>query len=169
MKGFVELGGSRVTYQHFFVVGLVGVVITGVFLLLSKTRLGNAIQAVAQDREIANLMGINVGRMCMIATGISAGLAGLAGVVLSPIYMSEPFMWLHSLVMVLSVVVLGGLGSIKGSVIAAFILGFAENAVVFLIPEGAFLRGAVSLAAMVIVILVRPEGLFGVVFEEERL
>jgi len=169
VTGFMEVGGSRVTYQHFFVVGMVGIVILGVFLLLSKTRLGNAIKAVAQDREIANLMGINVSRMCMIVTGISAGLAGIASALLSPIYMSDPLMWLHSLVMVLAVVVLGGLGSVKGSVIAAFILGFAENTVVFLIPEGSFLRGAVSLAAMVIVILVRPEGLFGVVFEEERL
>ncbi|MDY6971986.1 MAG: branched-chain amino acid ABC transporter permease [Desulfatiglans sp.] len=168
-SGFIEFGGSRVTYQHFFVVGVVGLVIVGVFLLLSRTRLGNAIKAVAQDREIANLMGIDVSRMCMIVTGISAGLAAMASAILAPIYMSEPLMWLHSLVMVLAVVVLGGLGSVKGSVIAAFILGFAENTVIFLIPEGSFLRGAVSLAAMVVVILARPEGLFGVVFEEERL
>ena len=71
--------------------------------------------------------------------------------------------------MILAVVVLGGVGSIKGSVIAAFILGFSETAVVFLVPGGAFLRGAVSLSIMVIVLMLRPEGLFGVVFEEERL
>jgi branched-chain amino acid transport system permease protein len=70
---------------------------------------------------------------------------------------------------VLSAVVLGGLGSIKGSAIAAFILGYAETLVVFLVPDGSFLRGAVSLTAMVLVLLVRPEGLFGVAFEEERL
>ncbi|MCL0048603.1 branched-chain amino acid ABC transporter permease, partial [Dehalococcoidia bacterium] len=60
-------------------------------------------------------------------------------------------------------------GSIKGSILGAFILGFAESAVVFLVPMGAFLRGAVGLSVMVVVLLLRPEGLFGVVFEEERL
>jgi len=168
-KGFVDIGNSRVTYQHFFTFAVAGIAITCVFLLFNKTKLGNAIRAVAQDRTIANLMGINVTRICMITMGISAGLAGIAGALLAPIYMAEPYMWLHSLVMVLAVVVLGGLGSIKGSVIAAFILGFAENAVIFLVPEGSFLRGAVSLAVMVAVICFRPEGLFGVVFEEERL
>ena len=69
----------------------------------------------------------------------------------------------------LAAVVLGGLESIKGSVIAAFILGFAETAVIYLVPGGGFLRGAVSLSVMVVVLMVRPEGLFGVLFEEERL
>ena len=81
----------------------------------------------------------------------------------------HPLMWLQPLVIVLSAVVLGGLGSIKGSVLAAFILGFAETIVVFLVPGGSFLRGAVSLSVMVVILLARPEGLFGIVFEEERL
>lgn len=168
-KGFLEIGGSRVTYQHLLTFATVAVALLGIFLLFWKTRLGNAIRAVAQDRRTANLMGINVTKICMVTMAISAGLAGLAGALLAPIYMAEPYMWLHSLVMVLAVVVLGGLGSIKGSIIAAFILGFAESAVIFLVPEGSYLRGAVSLAVMVVVILVRPEGFFGVVFEEERL
>ena len=66
------------------------------------------------------------------------------------------------------VVVLGGLGSIKGSFVAAFILGFTEALVVFLVPKGAFLKGSVALTIMILVLLIRPEGLFGVAFEEER-
>jgi branched-chain amino acid transport system permease protein len=75
---------------------------------------------------------------------------------------------MEPLIMMMAVVVLGGLGSIKGSVVAAFILGFAEAAVVFLIPQGAFLKGSVALTIMILVLLMRPEGLFGIVFEEER-
>jgi len=88
--------------------------------------------------------------------------------VIVPLTTVEPFMWNHPLIMMMAVVVLGGLGSIKGSFYAAFILGFAEALVVFLIPAGAFLKGAVALSIMILVLLVRPAGLFGVQFEEER-
>jgi len=72
------------------------------------------------------------------------------------------------LIMMMAVVVLGGLGSIKGSFIGAYILGFAEAMVVFLAPMGSFLKGSVALSIMILVLLIRPEGLFGVAFEEER-
>ena len=72
------------------------------------------------------------------------------------------------LIMVLAVVVLGGLGSIKGSFIGAYILGFAEALVVFLAPMGAYLKGSVALSIMILVLVIRPEGLFGISFEEER-
>jgi branched-chain amino acid transport system permease protein len=72
------------------------------------------------------------------------------------------------LIVMLAVVVLGGLGSIKGSFYAAYILGFAEALIVFLVPMGAFLKGSVALSIMVLVLLVRPEGLCGISFEEER-
>jgi branched-chain amino acid transport system permease protein len=71
--------------------------------------------------------------------------------------------------MIMAIVVLGGLGSVKGSFIAAFIIGYVEVLVVFLLPTGAFLKGAIALLVMVIILLVRPEGLFGIAFEEERL
>ena len=93
----------------------------------------------------------------------------VAGAVVAPIYVVQPLMWMHPLTIILAIVVLGGLGSIKGSIIAAFILAFAETAVVFLAPGGSFLRGVVSLIIMVVVLQIRPEGLYGIVFEEERL
>jgi branched-chain amino acid transport system permease protein len=77
-------------------------------------------------------------------------------------------MWLHPLIMMMAVVVLGGLGSLKGSFMGAYILGFAEAFVVFVAPMGAFLKGSVALSIMILVLLIRPEGLFGVSFEEER-
>ena len=83
-------------------------------LAVTKTRLGKAIRAVSQDREIANLMGINVNRIFLIVMGISVGLAGLAGAVIAPIYMVSPLMWIQPLTIVLASVVLGGLGSVGG-------------------------------------------------------
>jgi branched-chain amino acid transport system permease protein len=78
-------------------------------------------------------------------------------------------MWANPLIMVMAIVVLGGLGSVKGSVIGAFIIGLVETSVVFFLPGGAFLSSAFALLVMVIILVVRPEGLYGIVFEEERL
>jgi branched-chain amino acid transport system permease protein len=169
VEGYFEIQGVSILNQHFFTAGASIATLIGVWLLLSKTKLGKAIRAVDQDHEIANVMGINVTRTSMQVMGISVILAGVAGAVTAPSIMINPLMWTNPLVIVLSAVVLGGLGSIKGSAIAAFILGYAETLVVFIVPDGSFLRGAVSLTAMVLVLLIRPEGLFGVAFEEERL
>jgi branched-chain amino acid transport system permease protein len=169
VSGFTEIAGIRVSYQHLIAVGASVISLSAIWFLLSKTRTGNAIRAVADDREIANVMGIDVSRISMITMGISVVLAGIAAVVVAPIFMVHPLMWTHPLIIILAAVVLGGLGSVKGAVIASLMLGFAETAVVSLVPDGAFLRGAVSLSVMVFVLMIRPEGLFGVEFEEERL
>ena len=167
--GFVNVGDIKVTDQSFLIIIVSIAALLGLWVMLSKTNLGISIRAVAEDMEVANLMGINVGRVSMIIVGISAVLAGISGVVAAPIFMVHPLMWLHPLVIVLAAVVLGGLGSVKGSVIASFIMGYAETSVIYLVPGGAFLGGAVSLCVMVIILLIRPEGLFGIAFEEERL
>jgi len=138
------------------------------WVLLMKTKLGLAIRSTAQDKEVANLMGINEAQVAMITMGISVGLAAFTGAVVVPLTVLEPGMWMHPLIMMMAVVVLGGLGSLKGSFLGAYILGFAEALVVFLAPMGSFLKGSVALSIMILVLLIRPEGLFGVSFEEER-
>jgi len=169
IPGYQEIIGVKVSYQHLLTFGVVIIVLVSIWALLSKTKLGVAIRATAQDTEVANLMGINVPRILLITMGIAAGLAAIAGIVVAPTMVLEPRMWMHPLVMIMAIVVLGGLGSVKGSFIGAFIIGFVEVLVVFLVPTGAFLKGAVALIVMVIILLVRPEGLFGIAFEEERL
>lgn len=169
IAGGTEILGVRVSYQHILTLGVVVVILLAVWALLSRTRLGVAIRAVAQDSEIANLMGINVSRMLLITMAIASALAAISGIVVAPTLVLEPAMWTHPLIMIMAIVVLGGLGSVKGSFIGAFIIGFVEVMVVFLVPAGAFLKGAIALVVMVVILLVRPEGLFGIVFEEERL
>jgi len=139
-----------------------------IWAFLMKTNLGLAIRSTAQDREVANLMGMNVARVAMLTMAVSVMLAAIGGAVVVPLYVLDPHMWMHPLIMILAVVVLGGLGSLKGSFVGAYILGFAEALVVFLVPMGAFLKGSVALSIMIVVLLIRPEGLFGVAFEEER-
>ena len=168
VDGYALIIGVKVTYQHLLALGLALVILVGVRFLLLKTRLGLAIRSTAQDREVANLMGMNVTHVAMATMAISVGLAAATGAIVAPLMTVEPTMWMHPLIMMLAIVVLGGLGSIEGSFVGAYILGFAESMVVFLLPMGSFLKDSVALSIMILVLLIRPEGLFGVSFEEER-
>jgi branched-chain amino acid transport system permease protein len=168
VKGYLKIIGVKIAYQQLLTICVALLILAGVWALLKKTRVGLAIRSTAQDREVANLMGMNESRVAMITMGISVGLAAFAGAVVVPLTVVNPHMWMHPLIFMLAIVVLGGLGSLKGSFAGAYILGFTEASVVFLIPLGAFLKGSVALSVMILVLLIRPEGLFGVAFEEER-
>jgi len=168
LEGSMRVLGVSVPYQRLLILVVAAAMLGGVWFLLYRTRLGLAIRSTANDIEVATLMGMNVHRIAMATVAISVALAAVAGVVVSPGYVVDPFMWLAPLVTMLAIVVLGGLGSIKGSLIGALIIGYVEAITVFTLPGGAYLKGAVALLIMVVVLLVRPEGLFGVAFEEER-
>ncbi|TSA11452.1 MAG: branched-chain amino acid ABC transporter permease [Betaproteobacteria bacterium] len=168
VEGVVSIIGVRVSYQRLIVLVVVAITLVATWYLLNRTRLGLAIRTAANDQEIANLMGIDVSRVAMYTVGISVALAAIAGVVVAPVFVVDPLMWLSPLVTMLAIVVLGGLGSLKGSVIGAFIIGYVEAITVFAVPSGSYLKGAVALTIMIVVLLIRPEGLYGVVFEEER-
>ena len=168
VKGYLTILGVKVFYQQLLTFCAALLIMAVLWVLLMRSKLGLAIRSTAQDREVANLMGINEARVAMMTMGISVGLAAFTGAVVVPLTILEPHMWMHPLIMMLAVVVLGGLGSLKGSFAGAYILGFAEALVVFLAPMGAFLKGSVALSIMIVVLLIRPEGLFGVAFEEER-
>jgi len=168
IKGYFALFGVKIFYQQLLTFCAALLVLTLLWVVLLKTKLGLAIRSTAQDREVANLMGINEARVAMMTMGLSVGLAAFTGAVVVPLTILEPTMWMGPLILMMAVVVLGGLGSLKGSFIGAYILAFAEALVVFLAPMGAFLKGPVALSIMIVVLLIRPEGLFGVSFEEER-
>ena len=168
LSGYTMIVGVKVNYQHILAFCVVLMVLITVWAMLMKTKLGLAIRSTAQNQEIAILMGMDADRVAMTAIGVSVALAGIGGAIVAPLLTIEPRMWMHPLIIIMAVIVLGGLGSIKGSFIGAFIMGFAEALVVFLVPMGSFLKGAVALSIMIVVLLFRPEGLFGIAFEGER-
>jgi branched-chain amino acid transport system permease protein len=169
IPGFTTILGVKVINQHLLTLGITVVVIVAVWLILSKTKLGIALRATAQDAEVANLMGISVPRTLMITMGIATFLAAVAAVAVAPIWIIYPNLWSTPLVMVLVIVVLGGLGSIKGAIIGAFIIALVENLVLTFMQGYTFLQVVFAILAMIIVLIVRPGGLFGVLFEEEKL
>ena len=167
--GYVTISGVKVATQNILTMGVVAVIIIIVQLLLSKTKLGIAIRSTAQDSEVANLMGISVSRILLITMAAATVLAVAAGILLTPLRGASPTMWGPIMVTVMVIVVLGGLGSIKGSIIGAFIIALVEQLSIFLLPEGGYLVDTFILLAMVIVLVVIPGGLFGIILEEERL
>jgi branched-chain amino acid transport system permease protein len=168
VAGVARIGGVSVPYQRLLILVVAAATLLVTWFVLYRTKLGLAIRATANDLEVADLMGMNVNRVAMTTVAISVALAAIAGVAVAPVSVVDPFMWLSPLVTVLAIVVLGGLGSLHGSLIGAFVIGYVEAITVFALPAGAYLKGAMALSIMVVVLLVRPEGLFGVAFEEER-
>ena len=120
-------------------------------------------RAAAQDREVAMLMGVNTMKLYILTMAISASLAAIAGILItaSTTRVAYQLMWFQPLALSFAIVILGGLGSIKGTFIAAFIVGYAQTVVSYAIPEGDYLKGAVALGVMVLVLILRPKGLFG--------
>ena len=149
VAGTVTFLGVAIPTQRLLILVVAAAMLAGTWLVLYRTRLGLAIRATANDLEVANLMGMNVRTVAMATVAISVGLAAIAGVVVAPVFVVDPFMWLSPLVTMLSIVILGGLGSIKGSLVGALVIGYVEAITVFALPQGAFLKGAVALSIMV--------------------
>jgi branched-chain amino acid transport system permease protein len=170
VRGSTMILGLPVQNQYLLTLGVATVLVILLWQLLSRTKLGIGIRAVAQDPEVANLMGISVSRILMITVAIGTALAAVAGVFLPPLEGGlVNYMWLPPLTMVLVVIILGGLGSLKGGYIAAFFVGLIEAVAVTAFPTHGYLSNAFAMLAMVIVLAVRPQGMFGTLFEEERL
>nr|HPH33897.1 branched-chain amino acid ABC transporter permease [Methanoregulaceae archaeon] len=130
------------------------------FLFMQRTRLGKAMRATSQNRKGAMLMGINVERMDMLAFGIGAGLAGAAGtlwVVSGQVF--NPYMGSIPAVKAFAIVIIGGLGSIPGAIIGGLIYGIAENFAILTL--GGAWKDAISFIILILVLIVRPTGIFG--------
>lgn len=161
IEGNFTILGVSVVKQGVFAALFSLLIIVGVYYFLEKTRTGRSIRAVSQNAEIAMLSGINVNRVKMIIIVLAAFLASIAGVLYSPLQALHPTMWMHALIVSFVIVVLGGMGSIKGTVIAAFLIAFCEFATSLTFATGSYLKTGVFLTIMIVILMLRPQGLFG--------
>jgi len=159
VSGYVTILGVRVVNQKLLALGMAIGLVSVLFLFVKRTKMGKATRAVAQNLEVARLVGINVSRVLMVSMGISVLLAGLAAVFFVPLSVLSPTSW-TVLFQFFPVVVLGGLGSLKGSVVASFFIAFVEKTVEFT-WGGGYLMQTVTFAIMIVTLFVRPAGLFG--------
>ena len=148
-----------VDFQRLLTVIIAVVLIVCLWFFIKRTKFGRAIQAVAQDTEGAIFMGISPNRVYLQVMFISACLAAVAGALIVPTIGARPQMWEHPLVRVFICVVLGGLGSFEGTIIAAMIIGFTEVIVAFTLSS--YLGELVAVAIILLVLCVRPTGLMG--------
>jgi branched-chain amino acid transport system permease protein len=128
------------------------------WLLVEKTKLGSYLRAATENPELVQAFGVNVPRLVTLTYGLGVALAAFAGVLAAPIYQVKPTMGADMIIVVFAVVVIGGMGSIMGSIITGFALGIAEGLTKVFYPEAS---NTVIFVIMAIVLLIRPAGLFG--------
>jgi branched-chain amino acid transport system permease protein len=125
---------------------------------LNRTRTGKSFRMVSQNREAAETLGVNAKRVSALALALGSAYAGLAGTLLSPVYFVSPDAQWSVLTAAFVIVILGGLGSVAGSMVAGLIYGVLETVGSFLVPAGSDIM---VLSIIILIIIVRPSGLFG--------
>jgi branched-chain amino acid transport system permease protein len=158
LEGAIRLGSLQYPRYRLFVVALGLVVAAAVWLFLRKTRAGLVIRAVAQNSEMADCLGADVARVRTLVFGAACALAGLGGVAAAPMTTAYLGMGISVIVDAFVVVVIGGLGSIGGSMAGSLIVGAAQTWGAFYLPESAMV---IMYAVMGLILIFRPWGLFG--------
>jgi branched-chain amino acid transport system permease protein len=158
LAGSMDLGFMRLPIYRAWVVVVSLVVCLGTWFLIERTRLGAYLRAGTENAPLVQAFGVNVPMMVMLTYGAGAGLAALAGVLAAPIIQVNPLMGSNLIIVVFAVVVIGGMGSILGSVITGLGLGIVEGLTRVFYPEAS---NIVVFVIMVIVLMFRPAGLFG--------
>ena len=158
LSGGTNLGFMYLPNYRAWVVFVSLVVCFGTWYLIERTRLGAYLRAGTENAPLVQAFGINVPVMVMLTYGAGAALAGLAGVLAAPIIQVNPLMGSNLIIVVFAVVVIGGMGSILGSVLTGLALGLIEGMTRVFYPEAS---NIVVFIVMVLVLMVKPAGLFG--------
>jgi len=165
LKGQIALGALIIPGDRLTAAGLSVVIITALLLFLYRTFPGKGLRALAQSPEAAAISGVNVVQTRTMAFGLGITLTGLAGGLLGPVFLVSPTMGEPFAIKAFVIVVLGGMGSIGGSIVGAFLLALVESIGTVIIPDmsrAMAYKDAYGLLLLIIILLVRPQGLFGI-------
>jgi branched-subunit amino acid ABC-type transport system permease component len=157
--GSTPLLGMTYPDYRLFLLGISSVILLAIWLFFTKTRAGIIVRAAVQDAEMLDGLGVDVRRVFTLTFAGSAALAALAGLLLAPIFTVYPSMGVETILLAFIVVILGGMGSMGGSVVAAFAIGIAQSLFsLWMNPQ----RVAIAIfGIMLVVLIVRPRGFFG--------
>jgi branched-chain amino acid transport system permease protein len=158
LQGAMDLGFMFLPNYRAWVIVASIVVCFATWFMIERTKLGAYLRAATERPQLVQAFGVNVPRMVTLTYGFGVALAAFAGVLAAPIYSVNPNMGSQLIIVVFAVVVIGGMGSIAGSVLTGFGLGIVEGMTRVFYPEGS---ATVIFVLMAIVLLVRPAGLFG--------
>ncbi|MEA2698144.1 MAG: branched-chain amino acid transport system permease protein [Myxococcales bacterium] len=156
--GAFDLGFMFLPRYRLWVIVLSAVICGGTWFVIERTKLGSYLRAATENPTLVQAFGINVPSMITLTYGFGVGLAALAGVMAAPIYQVSPLMGANLIIVVFAVVVIGGMGSIGGSILTGFGLGIIEGLTKYFYAEAS---NTVIFVVMVAVLLIKPRGLFG--------
>lgn len=157
--GSFQISGVTVSYQDILILAVAALALILMERFLSRSRSGLAIRATAQQPDAAQLMGVRQDHVFLLVLGVSSGLAAISGVLLSSIYFISPTAGFHPMMMSFIICIFGGLGNVRGTLYAAFIIGITESLVSLYL--GVRYALPVMFGLIIIVLIFRPAGLFG--------
>lgn len=155
----ISYAGINIGVDRLIVFGISIVLILALLVFIEKTDIGITMQAVAQNKEAAEIMGLPIKKVYVITFAVSGALAGATGGLLAPIYSVYPDVGFMPLLMAFLVVILGGLGSIKGAIFAGFLIGIIESLAVLFVSSS--WKEVTMFGIMILILWIRPTGLFG--------
>jgi branched-chain amino acid transport system permease protein len=154
----IHLGPVQVTLQRLLIFSVCVCLSALVYLLIMKTRTGKMIRATSQNLDSAYLVGIDINKMNMLTFGIGSALAAAAGIMIAPTFMVAPHIGLGPVTKAFVVIILGGLGSIRGAVLGGFLLGLVETLGAAYISS--MYKDGFAFGILVVVLIIKPTGLF---------
>ncbi len=159
VEGSTPLLGMTYPNYRLFLLAFASALLLGIWLFFTRTRAGIIVRAAVQDAEMLDGLGVNVPRVFTLTFAGSAALAAIAGLLLAPIFTVYPQMGVEMILLAFIVVILGGMGSMGGSVVAAFVIGITQSLLtLWMNPQ----RVAIAIfGIMIVVLIVRPRGFFG--------
>jgi branched-chain amino acid transport system permease protein len=160
-----EVAGVRVAYTRLAVFAIAVLLTVALLVFMNRTRVGNAIKATSFDLEAAQLVGVDTKQIYAITFGIGAAMAGITGSLLAVVFSFSPVGGVTLTMKSFVVVILGGLGSIPGAIVGGMVLGVAENLTSIVLRPGYV--NIVGFGLLLLVLIVRPRGLFGKRFYAE--
>ena len=159
VPGISHVLGIRVSNDLLLVTIVSWVCLGGLLFFVRRSHLGRAIRAISEGPRGALILGINVERANLVVWALAGALAAIAGVFFGAYTNLVPNMWVFPLVISFSIVIVGGIGSIEGSIIAAYVVGMGETAMMMMISTR--LRGVFSMGILIVILLARPRGFLG--------
>jgi branched-chain amino acid transport system permease protein len=160
----LRFGGTFITLQNVLIIAVSVLTVVLLYAFMKFTFLGKALRAVAQDRETAGLMGINPNQLVMLTFVIASALAGMAGAMLGPVLVLNPFAGTSVIVKAFAIVIIGGFGNVEGTILAGLLVGLIESYTTQYLGPG--LIDIVVFALLLLMLAIRPTGLIAEKREE---
>jgi branched-chain amino acid transport system permease protein len=155
----LQILSGTISFYKGTIILITSLLVPGIWLFLQKTKIGKAIRAVSQNKEGASIVGIGSNKVSILTFCIGAAIVGATGAMAAPIYAFDVHFGTDIIVKAFTIVILGGLGSIRGTVVGALIIGIGENMLAgYLSTEYSNL---LTFAMLILILFVRPQGMFG--------